>query len=275
MGWRERAVRAAVHVPPFTSQRFRDAWLRRRRAQRRAARRRAEARGDRSLSYPALHGMDRRLEALLDLEGGFFVEAGANDGYQQSNTYALERFHGWRGVLVEPIPELYREALVERPASTVVNAALVPFGHPEDTVEMRYGNLMSSVVGAHGSDEADREYVAAAFALGLESERTVRVPARPLSDILDEAGAPEIDLISLDVEGFEIPALGGLDLDRHAPRLMLVEIYREHHRAPIEALLADALVPVAELSPIDVLFARRDQDLARLAERARATPATA
>ena len=69
-----------------------------------------EALGSRRYSQPALHGMDARLEALLDRDGGVFLEAGAHDGYTQSNTYYLERFRGWTGVLVEAVPELHAKA---------------------------------------------------------------------------------------------------------------------------------------------------------------------
>jgi hypothetical protein len=48
--------------------------------------------------------MDERLAAMLG-DGGYFVEAGAHDGFTQSNTYLLERRHGWRGLLVEPMPD--------------------------------------------------------------------------------------------------------------------------------------------------------------------------
>lgn len=255
IGLKGRVARAVTRLPGLRSGRVGDVYLRARRAQRRRARRRAEARGDRRLSRPSLHQMADRLDAYLDFDGGFFVEAGANDGFEQSNTYALERFRGWRGLLVEPIPELYREAVVERPESTVVNCALVPFGHPDEAVEMRYGNLMSTVVGAHGSEEDERAYVAPAFLLGLERERTVRVPARPLSDVLDEIGAPEIDLMSLDVEGFETQVLQGLDLDRHAPRFLLVE--HNGKRDEIERILGERFFPVEELTPGDVLYQRR------------------
>ena len=260
IGWKGRAARAVTRLPGLRSGRVGDAYLRARRAQRRRARHRAEARGDRRLSRPSLHQMADRLDAYLDLDGGFFVEAGANDGFEQSNTYHLERFRGWRGLLVEPIPELYREAVAERPASTVVNCALVPFDHPETTVEMRYGNLMSTVVGAHGSDADERAYVAPAFLLGLERERKVRVPARPLSAVLDEIDAPEIDFMSLDVEGFEAQVLRGLDLTRHAPRFLLVEL--NERREDIEAILGERYVAVEQLTPGDVLYARSDQDVA-------------
>ena len=69
-----------------------------------------ERSGSWRLSHPALHEMDRKLDAVIGRDSGFFVEAGGHDGYTQSNTYYLERARGWRGVLVEPMPEMAAEA---------------------------------------------------------------------------------------------------------------------------------------------------------------------
>jgi hypothetical protein len=76
--------------------------------------------------------------------------------------------------------------------------------------------------------------------------------------VLDEAAAPQIDLLSLDVEGYEPEVLEGLDLDRHAPRYMLIEMLEpERTRGRIEALLGGRYEVVAEPLPHDVLYRRR------------------
>ena len=201
--------------------------------------------------------MDRQLERYLPERAGFFVEAGGNDGYTQSNTYALERRHGWRGVLVEPVPELARACARERPASRVVRAALVPEGFADAEVGLRFGGLMTVVVGAR---EGDDEWVAAAHAVGQEEPpHDFRAPARTLSSILDEVQAPEVDLLSLDVEGYEAEVLAGLDLERHAPRFVLVEMRDiDGERGAIDAILGERYIDVDALSPFDVLYARAD-----------------
>jgi FkbM family methyltransferase len=250
------AVRAIAALPAPLRRRIWSA----RRAVGRVRRRRLEARGDFTQSRPALYGMDSRLEAILDKDQGFFVEAGANDGYQQSNTYSLERIRGWRGVLVEPVPDLHREAVRERPGARVFNCALVAADYPGHEVTLRYGGLMTVVGGSRGSDLADREWVAAAHAVAQEEpEHEFSVPARTLSSLLDEVGAPEIDLLSLDVEGYEPQVLRGLDLERHAPRYVLVEI-RDlgSDRAGVEAVLGKRYAEIEQLSPYDVLYARTD-----------------
>jgi FkbM family methyltransferase len=253
--WRTTLARGLTRLPAPLRRRV---WsARRERARRR--RRALEARGDFSRSRPALYDMDAKLEQYLGFDGGFFVEAGANDGYDQSNTYYLERVRGWRGLLVEPVPFLLREAVRERPRSRVVGCALVAPDYTEPTVRLRYGGLMTTLAGARGSEEADRAWVQPAHAFVQEEpEHELVAPARTLSSLLDEAGAPPVDLLSLDVEGFEPQVLAGLDLDRHAPRFMLIEVGGvEDRRAQVEAVLGDRYEPVVELSEFDVLYRRR------------------
>ena len=215
--------------------------------------------GSARYSRPALDQLDLKLERHLDFDGGFFVEAGAHDGYAQSNTYYLERFRGWSGVLVEGIPALAALCRRNRPRSTVVQAALVAQAQPGDTVRMHFGGLMSAVAGALGSAEATAAHVRQGVAVQeLPGTYEIAVPARTLSDVLDEA-APgrEVDLLSLDVEGLEAAVLRGLDLRRHAPRFICVEA---RDRAEIEALLAPRYrlreVLVDHGARCDLLFAR-------------------
>lgn len=245
------ASRAVTSALKATGQRER---VLRRRIQR-ARRRRAAAGVHDALAHPALHDMDRKLDAILDRDEGFFVEAGGNDGYTQSNTYWLERFRGWRGILVEPMQELYDLCRQERPNATVVRAALVASADPGDTVQMRFADLMSTVVGDH--EVADR--LRMGTVLGWRDPYDALVPARTLGSVLDEAGAPEIDLLSLDVEGFESSVLAGLDLERHAPRWIVVEVHDEASgRPPIEAVLGAQYVLHDRLSSVDMLYRRAD-----------------
>ena len=230
-----------------------------RKARARARRLREEAQGSDRLSRPALHGLEAKLDRIIGKYDGFFVEAGANDGFTQSNTYWLERFRGWKGVLIEPMPTLAREARVERPGTPVIHCALVPAGFEGDTIEMRFGDLLSTVRGSGSPTGEDEEaWTQRGVALGWRDPYVATVPARTLSSVLDEVGAPEIDLLSLDVEGFEPDVLRGLDFGRHAPRWLCVEVHPERGRAPVEEVLGDRYVLHEVLSPIDVLYRRSD-----------------
>jgi FkbM family methyltransferase len=220
--------------------------------------------GSARYSRPALFELDRKLEGYLPQREGFFVEAGAFDGYLQSNTYYFERIKGWTGLLVEPVPEFYEACRRERARSRVFNCALVSPDREGEMVRLTVGNLMSLVHGAQGSTQADRVHVETGTRGGREPNYDIEVQGRTLSALIDEAAAPEIDLLVLDVEGYEPEALAGLDLNRHAPRFLLVEMLEAGRtRSRIEGLMGERYEFVDQLSPHDHLYRRRQSPLAR------------
>jgi FkbM family methyltransferase len=227
---------------------------------RRWRRRAYEAAGSARYSRPALDDLDRKLERHLGWDGGFFIEAGANDGFTQSNTYYFERHRRWRGLLVEGLPELAAECRRNRPGAIVVEAALVDRDRPGATVTMHYAGLMSAVEDALGSADATAAHIQRGLAVGdLAGTYSVAVRARTLTSILDEACPGQaIDLLSLDVEGMEAAVLAGLDFTRYAPKFICIEV---RDRASIAALLEGRYALVETLvdhgSRADLLWARR------------------
>jgi FkbM family methyltransferase len=210
-----------------------------------------EALGSQRYSRPAMFGMDGRLAELMPWEGGVFVEAGAHNGYTQSNTYYLERFRGWSGVLIEPIPELRALCGRRRPRSQVVGCALVGPQLKADSVEIQFGDLMSTV----GSGE---RHAAGGLSVAGRRAYSVEVPARTLSAVLDDARLTKIDLLVLDLEGGELDAIAGLDFARHTPRYLLVEaLDRIEQQAALDAALAPHYDFAETLSDYDLLYRRR------------------
>src|ERR1700722_9523077 len=55
--------------------------------------------------------------------GGFFVDIGAWDGVEISNTLLLERHYGWCGMCVEPMGEAFAKLVKARPKSVCVPMA--------------------------------------------------------------------------------------------------------------------------------------------------------
>ena len=144
--------------------------------------------GNDRYSRPARFEMERQLEAYLP-ERGFFIEVGANDGYFESNTYYLEKFKNWRGICIEPIPELYQTCIKERKNSKVFNYALVSHDYPETSIKMVFAHTMSTVKGAIESSEEERIKKAKLFH-GINPYE-VQVMARTLTSILDELKVSE------------------------------------------------------------------------------------
>jgi FkbM family methyltransferase len=150
------------------------------------------------------------LEFFSNRAGGFFIDVGANDPKAMSQTWLLE-CKGWRGILIEPLPHLAEKLRAARPGARVVQAACGAREHPA-TVEFHEAECsMHSGLSQHAIDARER-YVS-----------THTVPMLALDEILEEAGNPAIDFVSIDVEGAELDVLRGFDLSRHAPALLLIE----------------------------------------------------
>lgn len=144
-------------------------------------------------------------------DDGFYIECGANDGVEQSNTLFYELYKNWRGLLIEASPSAWAKCRFNRSTQSniIENCALVSADYVGDTVTGDFdGNLMSSVGGLRRSNPLQ-----------------IEVPARTLSSLLDQHGIQSVDLFSLDVEGFELNVLKGLDLTRHRPTWMVIEVY--------------------------------------------------
>jgi FkbM family methyltransferase len=204
-----------------------------------------EALGSERYSSPALFGMDGKLAELMPEQGGTFVEAGAHNGYTQSNTYYLERYRGWSGVLIDAVPSLAAKCARRRRRSQVFCCALVGQEYALPDATMRVSDLMSEIEGDASLPESGH------------GPKHVTVQARTLSSVLDEAQIGPIDLIVLDVERRELDVLAGLDLERHSPRYLLIE---ELEPGTMRARYSEALHPtmrfVEALSPHDLLYER-------------------
>ena len=215
----------------------------------------AEFCGIQRLSKPGLYGLDDKLSRHLDFRDGFFVECGANDGFRQSNTYYLERFRNWSGLLVEPVPELHARCRKLRPRSTCMQCALVAPDHPSSEIGICYAGLMTVTEGAFRDEERARRHVEEGLRLQGLTGRELNVPACTLSGLLDRLGMSRpIDFFSLDVEGFEQEVLRGIDFGRHRPRYILVEA-----RDPeaVHDMLAAHYRMVERLTHHDYLFVLR------------------
>lgn len=193
----------------------------------------------------ALNELDLKLRRFITKRRGFFVEAGANDGIRQSNTLYLEKYYGWKGLLIEAIPELVEHCVVNRPKCIVENCALVSSAYPSDHVEMKYCNLMS-VVNDNLNKLTIDEHIDSGKKFLRENEQvySIEVPAKTLSSVLTKHGVSKIDLLSLDVEGYEAQVLNGLNFNNHRPRFLLIEV---RDKKEIDSILLPMYKPIAVL----------------------------
>lgn len=157
--------------------------------------------------------------ALWDLFGGkldgFFIEVGAYDGMHLSVSYAFEAV-GWKGVLIEALPEMAAKCQENRPGSRVVQAAL---SAPGTGPTMRFTVAQGQEVLSYLHSDAHHQRL---IQTSKVATREVSVPVTTMNEVLREHTGP-IDFASIDVEGAEVNLLSGFDLERFKPRVLLIE----------------------------------------------------
>jgi FkbM family methyltransferase len=131
-----------------------------------------------------------------------YIEAGANDGVFQSCTYKLEQTGEWTGVLIEPNLDVFNACVANRSSNNYFyNCALVSFEYDKKVIPFHLHSGHSAMGGVF--KRTDTEYTA-----------TIDVPCRTLQSILDELEIYKIDKLFLDVEGFELDVLKGIDFSK-------------------------------------------------------------
>lgn len=144
--------------------------------------------------------------ALGPRSDGFYVDVGAGDpDYLSVTRWFYDQ--GWSGINIEPNQAFFNRLVEKRPRDTTLN---IGASDTRGTLE-----FTEAAVGELSSFDA-----AAASAGGVRRQ----VPVAPLDEILSEhAGGRAIDFLKIDVEGWELPVLSGIDLSRFRPTILLVE----------------------------------------------------
>ncbi|XP_076673527.1 uncharacterized protein LOC143371795 isoform X2 [Andrena cerasifolii] len=146
-------------------------------------------------------------EALKDKENGFFVECGAYDGETRSNTLVLERFRGWKGLLVEADPLNFSKMLQKnrRAYMTPTCLGIVPY----PTVS---NFLMARNVGRlHEPNDTDTHLPNSPDV--AHSGTHVSVQCIPFIHLMNALNVTTVDYFSLDIEGNELKVLKTIPFD--------------------------------------------------------------
>lgn len=159
---------------------------------------------------------------------GFFVEFGATNGIDLSNTYLLERHYQWRGILAEPAKCWHGD--LQRNRSCVLDFRCV---WDKDGQQLQFNEVadaeLSTVEGFASNDMHART---------RQHAERYAVPTVSLNALLHEHHAPtEIDYLSVDTEGSELKILSAFDFDRYRIKIISVEHNYTAERDAIHALL--------------------------------------
>ena len=149
--------------------------------------------------------------ALGHVEHGFYIDVGAHDPVVDSVSRAFYE-RGWRGVHVEPLPELAEALRRDRPDEDVVQAVLAQ--HPGI---VSFHEIPGTGLSTLDAGIAER-HVEAGY-----TARAVDVIAITMDTLLARYADREIHWLKLDVEGAEGAVLAGWTAPTPRPWIVVVE----------------------------------------------------
>mmetsp|Transcript_890 Transcript_890/g.1976 ORF Transcript_890/g.1976 Transcript_890/m.1976 type:complete len:346 (-) Transcript_890:736-1773(-) len=148
-----------------------------------------------------------------------YLEIGAYDGKQESNSRFFDECLGWDGLLVEANPTMYQGLVQNRPHAHRVSLAA------SCSMEQAERNVTVGFIDAIFTNAAQVDTVNA-HAYEKRPKPPVQVPCGPLTPILlDLFDGGRVTLFSLDVEGAEPMVLQSIDFDKVFIDIFMVENY--------------------------------------------------
>jgi len=142
---------------------------------------------------------------------GIYVEFGARDGKEHSNTYFYEFGLGWTGLLVEFEDSEFNKLVKNRPGSLVIQGAVCKEHKIKEFA-------LSKNIGWHG--DPDHYTSHRKPLLG----KKVKVKCYTLNELLTESGIRYIDYMTVDTEGSELSLLEVFDFNLFVVDIIQIEV---------------------------------------------------
>ncbi len=164
-----------------------------------------------------------------------FLEFGATDGFNLSNSYLLENSFSWKGVLSEPSPQWYEALIKNRKNSKIITKCIWnESGKKLDFFMSDRGELST----LKDFVESDKISMPANTNMRKESGKTISVETISLNDLIREYFnniCPSY--ISIDTEGSEYDILKSFDLKTFRPQLFTIEHNHTDNETKIDEYL--------------------------------------
>lgn len=168
------------------------------------------------------------LTRLNFLKHGYFVEFGATNGYDLSNTYLMEKNFGWSGILAEPAKIWHKDLYNYRSCNIETDCVWA----------VSDSTLIFNEVAVHELSTIKNYSDADMHADDRNEGKTYNVKTISLNDLLLKYNAPtHIDYLSIDTEGSEYEILRSLDFSKYTFQVITCEHNYTTMREKIHTLL--------------------------------------
>lgn len=156
-----------------------------------------------------------------DQKDGFFIECGAFDGVQESSCKVFDDL-GWTGINIEAIPSEFKKLKVNRPNNINLNLGLCG---PDECGNIKQFFTVQKTDGSHlgwggfHNQDAIRELSTHDVIISSVDIKTISFQTLTETYVRGHS----IDLLVLDVEGYELEVLKGLIRSKNLPKVLCIE----------------------------------------------------
>jgi FkbM family methyltransferase len=175
------------------------------------------------MEYYSQVGQDRFLNETVfkGKEAGIFVDIGAHNGIEFSNSYFFEKYKNWNGICVEPLPDVYKELTKNRKCICIEGAICAEHGYQNFLQAQGVAEMLSGLVNEFDPRHVERIKITQQYYGG--SVEVIPVATYPLQVILDSCRITHIDLCSIDTEGAELTVLKTIDFSKVKIECLTIE----------------------------------------------------
>lgn len=161
-------------------------------------------------------GDDIQLMKLIkETSPGLYVDIGSWDPVKASNTYFFY-LRGWKGICIDPNPELIDLYAKLRPKDLFLNCAL-----GDSTENLNYYMLSDAY---SSMNTLDYDFIVS-HKLENEVKEVKNIPVYNLKNLLEKHVNPNdrLDFFDIDVEGYDLEVLKTNDWNKFRPKIIIIE----------------------------------------------------
>jgi len=175
------------------------------------------------MKFNSQHGQDKYLyeNFFINKKNGFFVDIGAHDGVDISNTLFYEKELGWSGICIEPMPHRF-SSLIKNRNCICVEGCISDFdGYENFIIFPNYTDMLSGMEKTF--DKNIEIMVNEKISKNNHKSEIIKVKSYNINSILIENNVKDIDFVSIDTEGSESIILETIDFEKFNINFFTIE----------------------------------------------------
>jgi FkbM family methyltransferase len=157
------------------------------------------------------------------------VSVGANDGVHADRVIPFCIRNGWKSILIEPIPHIMQKCKKNWESHSKINRNIyfvqAAASDRSETIEMKFIDPNATISRKHKKDDMGKASASESYEFAdylSEHIRTISVPSMKLDDIIS-ARVDKVNVLSVDVEGFEPKVFAGFNVSKWRPLVIIWE----------------------------------------------------